>query len=129
VSFTWYEAIPSAVVWQAQQLPGIGCRWTEAHLHFHLVDNQFATPAATTPTMQVGAYTDVSTTGPSVSPVMREVGRSAFSPSSIVRVGLPRDVVRAAHLFPRIYVNTAGVNWLLGAIDIHAQQQKQRVTK
>jgi hypothetical protein len=50
-------------------------------------------------------------------------------PSKVVRVGPPRDIVRANDLYPVILETNAGVLWELLALDLHFTPQRQRVAR
>ncbi len=113
----WYQSYSCEVQWQAQELPGIGVRWGEAHLRLHDITNfdLLATP------ITIGGETEngIATVTPSV---------NAGAPK-VVRVGLPRNLIRAARFYPQLTVTMAGTLWVLEALDLHHTETGRRVAR
>jgi hypothetical protein len=130
VSFTLHKGWLSELVWNAQQMPGQCMRWSEAHAHFQQSDQDPITNSSGVP-IDIGGYSENTTTPYAGSYVSTYIGDTALltSQPEVVRVGLPRDIVRATHLYPRISIAGSGNYWVLSALDLHAQPAMHRVSK
>lgn len=124
VSFTWSQGYAVTLEWQAQQLPGGGCRWEEMHAHLQLALSAGVTsfPAL------IGGYSQRDTAASTVTPTITTLDQSSRQ-SGIVRVGPPRDIVRAAHMYPYWQVKTAGTLWHLAGLDLHLTPATRRVAR
>jgi hypothetical protein len=121
-AFGWGQGIACTLLWQAQNLPGIGSRWTEMHMKLGKRSSEYV---ATWP-LSIGGLTDgsdVAVVTPDITPGDDDL------PSKVVRVGPPRDIVRANDLYPVILETNAGVLWELLALDLHFTPQRQRVAR
>jgi hypothetical protein len=128
VSFTVHKGWTSELVWHAQQMPGQCVRWSEAHVHFQQCDQEYGITGIP---ITIGGYSENTTTpfaGSYVTAYLTDTALLTAQPD-VVRVGLPRDIVRATHLYPRISIAGAGNYWVLSAIDLHAQPQMHRVSR
>ncbi len=120
-SVEWRQRIPSAVEWQAQRLPGVGCRWQEEHVHLESDASAYVSTWPLVVGGTVGGQTSTVTVTATITP--------AGARSTVQRIGVPRDMVRAFDLFPRIEIACAGVLWRLAEINLHVTPQSQRIAR
>lgn len=115
-----HQAFTSEMTWQTQHLPGRGNRWQE--IHAQLLDGA---SAYVDWTLTLGGATENDETPLEVdATVSADVARSRP-----VRVGVPRDMVRAAHVYPYAKVCEAGVLWRLGELEYHHTPEGRRVRR
>jgi hypothetical protein len=123
-SCTWRQGYACTVEWQAQHLPGVGSRWDEMHAHLQLAASGYVSSFAAS----MGGYSERDTSAVTVSPTIAALNQAARQ-SSVVRVGMPRNIVRANHLYPYWQMRTAGVLWALAELDLHTDAVSQRVAR
>lgn len=117
-----HEAITATMLWQTQHLPGRGNRWQE--IHAQILDGSSA--YVDDWTLTLGGATENDATPLSVSATVSDGDVSLSRP---VRVGAPRDMVRAAHVYPYARVCEAGVLWRLGELEYHHTPEGRRVRR
>lgn len=116
-----HQGIPCTMLWHAQRVPGNSTRWHE--IHAELLDGESEYLAAWT--LALGGQTDRDAAPLAVEPsVTSDVARSRT-----VRVGPPRDIVRAAHLYPYAQVLAAGVRWRISELALHGNPTGRRVRR
>lgn len=120
-ALAWHQGYACAVEWQAQHLPGQGSRWQEEHV----VLEADASAYVTTWPLDVGGQPSEAS---SASTVTATVTPNS-SPYQTVRVGVPRAIVRAYQMGPRIAVNCAGVLWRVAELALHFTGQSPRVRR
>jgi hypothetical protein len=127
-TLAWHQGYACVVEWQAQHLPGLGSRWTEAHAEFQTIVGirQDATASLGVP-VKIGGTTERSAAASTVTADV--VADTIANFEAIVRVGLPRDVVRGSRLYPRVSVHCASAWWLLTGLTLHFLPQSQRVAR
>lgn len=115
-----HEAITATMLWQTQHLPGRGSRWQEIHAQLldgssaYLDEWDIALGGATENTSQLSVTATID---------------ADVTLSRPVRVGVPRDIVRAAHVYPYARVCEAGVLWRLGELEYHHTPEGRRVRR
>ncbi len=121
-SCTWYQSYNVSLMWHAQNLPGSGARWGEMHAHYQ----GFSTATVASVPLLLGGQTERDTSASTVSYTMTAL----TSPrASLARVGPPRDVVRAARMYPSLSTRAAGMLWHLEALDLHFDNTSRRVAR
>ena len=121
VTLTWHQAIACAVEWQAQHLPGLGSRWQEAHV---VLEADASAYAASWPLAVGGQPSEAS----APSAITATVTPNS-APYQTIRVGLPRAIVRAYQMGPRLAVTAAGVLWRVAELALHFTAQSPKVRR
>ena len=111
----------STLLWQAQQLPGVGNRWQEHHVSFEAAESAYLTD----PTIDIGGAAHRDSSPSSVSPTMP----SGITYSEVIRTGLPRACVRTPHLYPYVKICGAGLLWELSDVVLHHTPTSRRVNR
>lgn len=124
LTFTWWQAISAAVEWQPQHLPGAGSRWQEIHVALERDTSNFY-PLIPTWSLKVGGQPAQTTTSSTVTAPITPNG----APYQTIRTGVPRAIVRANQMGPRIEVSEAGVLWRAAELALHFTPQSQRVRR
>jgi hypothetical protein len=124
----WWQGYACIAEWQAQHLPGISSRWTEAHAEFQAVRSfrQALGGVALGTPVAIGGITETMT---SASTVTATVNITSATRESLTRVGLPRAIVRGSRLYPRLSVTCATAFWLLCGLTLHTLPQQKRVSR
>lgn len=119
---SWFQAINVELMWQAQELPGAGCRWGEHHFRFGELESAYTT----TIVASQGGQTERNST-----PTTQSVSITALAAerAGVVRIGPPRNTVRAARLYPYLAVRHAGARWTLESLDLHHTETGRRVAR
>jgi len=117
----FHEGYSCSMLWQAQHLPGFGSRWTE--LHAELLDG--SSEYLPTWTLDLGGQGDRGSTPSSVQNAIT----SDVLVSRPVRCGMPRETVRATHLYPYAHVCAAGVLWRIGELELRGVATSRRVAR
>ena len=121
---TWRQGYACTVEWQAQHLPGVGSRWNEMHAHIQTGASAYVSDF----TAAMGGYSERDTSAVTVTPTITTINQSARQ-SKAIRIGMPRNIVRANHLYPYWQVRTAGVLWALSELSLHTDSVSQRVAR
>jgi hypothetical protein len=124
----WWQGYACIAEWQAQHLPGISSRWTEAHAEFQAVRSfrQALGGVALGTPVAIGGITETMT---SASTVTATVNTTSATRESLTRVGLPRAIVRGSRLYPRLSVTCATAMWLLCGLTLHTLPQDKRQSR
>lgn len=120
-SFAWHQAIPCAIEWHAQHLPGQGTRWQEAHV---VLERATSTYVSSWPLNVGGRIAERAAAERITAPVP-----SSDAPYQTIRVGLPRSLIRAYQMGPRLEIACAGVLWRVAELALHFTPQQKRVRR
>jgi hypothetical protein len=123
---TWHQQIAVIVQWNAQYMPGRCTRWFEWHAHMQLSNSAYlASPWQ----MSLGGNTSDRANSDTVTASVPTLAATSTA-AQVVRVGPPRNLVRATELYPIIRVKEPGVMWAIAELDLHAvTPQSQRVVR
>lgn len=118
---SWFQSIPCTVEWQPQHLPGRGSRWQEVHV---TLESDASAYVDAWP-LDVGGQPSEATSASTVTATVTSSG----APYQAIRVGLPRAIVRAYQMGPRIEVSCAGVLWRVAELALHVTGQSRRIRR
>lgn len=123
IDAVWYQAIACALEWQAQHLPGRSARWGTAQLEW--LEGTYLLPGLTELALTVGGRSQRDASAQTIT-----ASQSAdLDRSGVTVVGLPRNVVRAKHLFPYLALTEAGTLWRLSGLTLEGRTESQRVAR
>ena len=117
----WVQGWASACQWQAQHLAGNSQRWQEIHAHFGSRDSSYLDAIP----VYIGGATELD---PAAATVEASLDIEDTN-GSIVRVGVPRQVVRGQRLYPYVRVCAAGVYFELEHVYLHHTDNSRRVKR